>query len=370
MLMTRISEARNDHPILILPTNFNNMINPYSNRSKTNAGIKFAESLMRGVATVTTSVGAFIWGKATAAQYLPDTWAASPWLAVLLGIAAACVSAWLTDLMFGDLLQRVTYDTLASRHPNVVKWQGPNYFKSLRSAQKGFFVVVLLILFAFDAYTTFIIRDPVADQARRQPTINVDSLRAKMQADHDAQIAALRADAKEKERAIAATEKRVEAGNPALSSLKAKGNAWAAQKIAASQRKATATDAKGRAAIEESIARARAEAPAYMQARIAEAEAANARATAGTDRQRAVFSNMYMAFTVIPKVLSIILRVLMVVSFLAYSERFNPDLTGDGEINYLDVEEYHRREKEAWAQRQAAYNAQTSGGPAFPPAHQ
>lgn len=340
------------------------MINPYHNRKTTNSGIKSAEWVMRATATVTTSAGSFIWGRATAAQYLPDTWSASPWIAIVFGLVAAGVSAWLTDLMFGNLLQRVTYDVLASRHPNVTKWQGQGYFQNLRNAERWFFAVVLAMLFAFDAYTTFIIRDPVADQAKRQPLINVDSLRAKMQADHDANIAALRSDARAKERAIAETEKRVEGSNLALAKLKNSGNSWAAGKIAAQQRKATATDAKSRAAIEESIAAARTDFPAYMSARIADAEKANERANTNTDRNRAVFSGMYMAFTIIPKLLSIILRVLMVVSFLAYSHKFNPDLTGDGVIDYHDVEEYHRREMETYNQRQ---NPSTGAhGPAFP----
>jgi len=348
------------------------MINPYQNRATTNRNIAMAESVMRFTATVTTSLGSFIWGRSTALQYLPEGWFGATWIAFIVGLIAAVISAWLTDLMFGQLLQRVCYDLMASRHPNVVKWSsggGPGgYFKAMRGAERMGFIVVLAGLLVFDAYTTLIIRDPVADQARQQTTVDVEGVRSKIQVESDQRVAALRADAKSKAKEISEAERGVVAANPALVRLKSEGNAWAASELAKKVKKATAPVHKQKADIEAQITATMSTDATYIQSRVSEADAANARANDATQRNRAVFSGMYLAFTVIPKLLSIILRILMVVSFLAYSHNFNPDLTGDGIIDYHDVEEYHRREKEAAAQRQAAHQQRSPGGgpgPAF-----
>lgn len=344
------------------------MINPYENRSTTNRSISAAEKIMRITATITTSGGSFIWGRSTALQYLPEGWDYSGIISLIFGALAAGVSAWLTDLMFGQLLQRVVYDLLASRHPNVTKWNlatsKPNYFKGLRRAEGFGITLVLIGLFIFDAYTTLVIRDPVADQARQQSTIDIDGMRAKIQADQEKKIADLRADSKAKAREIADAERNVLASSPALAKLQSDGNAWAASELAKKKAKATRAAAKNRADIESGITTTMSADAAYLQARVAEAEALNAKAGAATERNRSVFSGMYLAFTIIPKLLSIILRVLMVVSFLAYSHNFTPDLTGDGIIDYEDVEEYYRRQKAAAAKKRAA-GSSPDADPAF-----
>lgn len=349
------------------------MINPYKNRESTARNIASAERLARYAATIFTSIGAFVYGRDLSLKYLPEGWCWSPWIAVAGGVFIAGAAAWLTDMMFGTLLQRVTYDTLASRHPNVTKWQGAVYFKNLRTAESWMIGILLAALLGFDLYTTLIIRDPVAEQARQTPLVDVVALRGNLEAAEAASIAQLRDDAKQKEKSIRETEKRVEAGNPALARLKASGNAWASTKIAKSQAKATAPDQKGRAALETAIASRVAEGPAYIQARVAEAEAANARALDSNTRNRDVMAGMYTAFTVVPKALAILLRILMVVTFLAYSSKFNPDLTGDGIIDYQDVQEYFERQKQAALDREQQYqaarrqnNPPAGSNPAFP----
>ncbi len=344
------------------------MINPYSNREATNRNTARSEAGARWAAVIFTSGGAFIYGKDLAMRYLPDSWEWSPTCAIVAAIAAAGVAAWLTDLMFGDLLQRVVYDLLASRHPNVIKWQGDNYFKSLRRGESIMYAVLLVGLLCFDLYTTLVIREPIADQARAKPIINVDSLRQGLQSSYDSNISALRTDAKEKQKAIASIERKVANSNPALEKLKKDGNAWAANEIARRQRKAIATDEKARASLENAVAVAVTESPKYIASRIAEAETANAEAAAANQRNRAVMSGMYTAFTVVPKALAILLRILMVVTFLAYSSKFHPDLTGDGIIDYRDVEEYYQRQKRAAQARETkppAGDFDDIGGRAF-----
>ena len=114
------------------------MINPYHNRDTTNRNIRLAERGARLTATVTTSLGAFIWGQDLAGRYIPVEWDISPFLTAATGILAGVIMGYLTDFMFGNLLQRVSYDIFASGHPNVIKWQGPAYFRNLRRAEEMF----------------------------------------------------------------------------------------------------------------------------------------------------------------------------------------------------------------------------------------
>lgn len=344
------------------------MINPYENQEKSVRGIASAEALARWAAVLFTSIGTFVYARDLAAKYLPADWSWAPWLAIGAGLLGAGIAAWLTDMMFGELLQRVTYDALAARHPNVVKWAGPSYFKNLRRTESILFGVLLVSLLAFDLYTTIIIRDPVADQARQADLIDVEAMRANLTAAKAAEIAALRGDAKAKAQDIREAEKRVEAANPALSRLKSDGNAWASQKLAKQQAKATATDQKSRAALEGAIAATVTDAPAYTAARIREAEAANAANAAKNARNREVLSGLYLIFTLIPKALAILLRILMVVSFLAYSVNFHPDLNGDGIIDYQDVQEYYTNRQAAAKERQAAAEQRRQAPPPTDPA--
>jgi len=49
---------------------------------------------------------------------------------------------------------------------------------------------------------------------------------------------------------------------------------------------------------------------------------------------------MYLIFSIGLKLLTILLRAMLVLTFCAYSYRYNPDLTGDGVINYEDLQAF------------------------------
>lgn len=329
------------------------MINPYKNREKSTRGIKTAEWIMRATATVITSIGAFIWAKSTALDYMPEgldaSWAF--WLSVAAGLVCAGVMAYVTDYMFGDLLQRVVYDVLAARHPNVVKWQGEGYFKKLRIMESVGFGVLLVALLAFDMATALIIRDPIADQARQEQQYDVSAKKAAAHASVKAASDPIAEQIKGLESQIKKEKYSVIASNPALVKLKNSGNGWAASELSKKTSKATK-------AMEADVEKLRA---TYINTLNAGTEsvdkesqqllAENERIAQSNATKRSIMANMYTMFSVIPKALAIILRIMMVVSFLAYSQRFNPDLTGDGIIDYADVEEYYAQQKSAVAEK-------------------
>lgn len=334
------------------------MINPYHNRDTTNRNIRIAERGARLTATVTTSLGAFIWGQDLAARYLPMEWDIAPFLTATVGLLAGVIMGYLTDFMFGNLLQRVTYDTMAASHPNVTKWQGPQYFRNLRRAESFVFAILLLGLFAFDLYTTLIIRDPIADNARTNATTDIAQATATIaekqtQAANPIaqQITALQTKIKDDER-------RAAAANPGLQKLAQEGNTWAKQQIAAKKARATKTTRAQLEQLNTTYNNTLAGQSATLATAQTQITDENTRIAAANQRNRNVMSGMYVAFTVIPKLLSIILRILMVITFLAYSVNFHPDLTGDGVIDYADVEAYFQKQKQAYNQRvqQAQFN--------------
>ena len=327
------------------------MINPYHNRDTTPRNIRLAESGARITATITTSIGAFIWGQDLAARYLPGEWDITPFLTAAVGIAAGVIMGYLTDFMFGNLLQRVAYDMFAAGHPNVTKWDGPRYFKRLRRAESWLFGLLLVGLFAFDLYTTLIIRDPIADQARADATTDIAAATATVSAAQNSAAAPMAAQLKDLDRRITAEERRITAANPALQKLAADGNTWARQQIAAKRNRVTKTLRAERDQLTAAYNRTLASQSDQLAATQRQITETNDRTAVTNQRNRNVMAGMYVAFTVIPKILSIILRILMVITFLAYSINFHPDLTGDGIIDYADVEAYFQRQKQAYNER-------------------
>lgn len=337
------------------------MINPYQNREKSAIAIKRAEFIARWTATLTTSVGGGLWGFSIALKYLPEGWLYSQYIAMFIGLAFSVVLGWITDHAFGDLLQRVVTDAVAARHPNAVKWEGDNYFKRLRKAESFGFVLVLAALFAFDAYTTIIIRDPVAEQAKQIQITDIAAETSKISAEQQAatapmarQISALKSD-------LAATERRINGNNPALTKLIADGNDWAKSELA--KKKAAAT--KSIRAELEKLTVAYNTALGFQSSTLAETQTLinqqNQQAAQSNNMNRQVMAGMYTACTVGPKLLSIILRILMVITFFAYSQGITLDLNGDGVIDYADVEVYYSNLlQKRQAKEQAAKSARAT----------
>lgn len=317
------------------------MINPYQNREKSALAIKRAEFIARWTATLTTSIGGGLWGYSIALKYLPEGWDYSQHLAALVGLAFSVVLGWITDHAFGDLLQRVVTDAVAARHPNAVKWEGDNYFKRLRKMESIGFVLVLAALFAFDAYTTLIIRDPVAEQAKQIQITDIAAETAKVSAQQQAATAPMARQISTLKSDIASTERRINANNGALTKLISSGNAWAQSELA--KKKSAATKAS-RAELDKLTASyttalgSEASTLAQTQTLINEQ---NQQALQSNNMNRQVMAGMYTACTVGPKLLSIILRILMVITFFAYSQGITLDLNGDGVIDYADVEVYY-----------------------------
>ena len=339
------------------------MINPYHNRDTTNRNVRLAERGARYIATITTSLGAFVWGQDLAARYLPLEWSATPYLCVATGLLAGAVMGFLTDFMFGNLLQRVAYDLLAARHPNVLKWQGDRYFHTLRRAESILFGLLLVALLGVDMYTTLIIRDPIADQARANATTDLALATDSISRAQGAAAAPIASQLRDLDARITAEERRIASANPGLQKLiRDDRNAWAITTLAKKKERATAAMRSERDKLTAAYNAALAGQSAALGETQKQIIADNDRIAAANQRNRNVMAGMYMAFTVGPKMLSILLRVLMVITFLAYSTDFHPDLTGDGIIDYRDVEEYYERARQKRHERKSPPHGGDKGG--------
>lgn len=338
------------------------MINPYENREKSQVAIQRAEFIARWTATITTSLGGGMWGYSIALKYLPEAWAPSQWISTGFGILFAVVLGWITDHAFGDLLQRVVTDLVAARHPNAVKWQGDNYFKRLRKIESVGFCIVLLALFCFDAYTTLIIRDPVADQAKKIQITDIADATAKVSDEQKRATAPIADQMKALKAEISSNERKVMTNNASLAKLAADGNTWAKQQLGykkAAATKSAKNELEKLSATYTTALSAQSSALAETQTLINQQ---NMQAAQENNTNRAVMAGMYTACTVGPKILSIILRILMVITFFAYSQGITLDLNGDGIIDYADVEVYfqnlqqRRQQRAAQSQRSAGFD--------------
>lgn len=321
------------------------LMNPVKN-SRDTARILAASSRLTTIAVcITTGIGVFVWGQDLATKYLPEWLPGTAVIATIVGIAFAVAAAYLTDIGFGQILQKVLFAAFAKNHPNVVKWNDgqSDYFNAMQKWENIGFIALLVALLAIDTVSTYIIRAPVAQRAGSGQTVSVEELRRQLQGDYDKRLADLRSTAKEKQDLIRAEKSRVASSNPALARLKADGNAWAAGQIAAKQQKATRAYEKERQTAEAAIASTMQEGQAYIQARVAEAEEGNRKTEEENSRNRDITSTMYLIFSIGLKLLTILLRVMVVISFCAYSYNYTPDLTGDGIIDYRDVEAYLKK---------------------------
>lgn len=341
------------------------MINPYQNREKSALAIKTAEKIARWTATITTGLGGGVWGYSIAMKYLPEAWGYSSAVAMLVGIAFSVMLGWLTDHAFGDILQRVVTDLVSASHPNATKWEGHVYFRRLRTAETVGFCIVLASLLAFDLYTTLVISDPVADQAKKLAITDIAAATATVSSEQKSAVAPMEAQLKTLKNDIAAAERNAVAGNPALAKLAAEGNGWAKSQLAAKKNAATK---RSRAELEKLTSAYTASLSAQSDA-LSETQrlinAQNVEAAAANQRNRAVMAGMYTSMTVGPKILSIILRVLMVITFFAYSSSLQLDLNGDGVIDYADVEVYYANLVQKRQEREARARAARKTAPDF-----
>jgi len=313
---------------------------PGENTVRTMQTIRNASYVCQIVVTITSSIGVYFWASEIALKYLPPGAWITPYAAIAFGALAGYFAGYITDIGFGRVLQDVLFRSLAANHPNIRKWEGGTYFTQFQRVETWMKWGLLCLLLAMDVASMYVITDPVTRAAGRDAITDIEALRAALVAKQAEQVSALHAQAREKGRTIAADERRVAQSNPALVRLRSEGNGWGSSTLEKKQSSATRSDRAAKASIEQSALQARSQGMEYTAARVAEAAAQNKETEQRNRDNRAIAATMYLLFTVGLKVLTIFLRIMIVVSFIAYSYHFRPDITNDGVIDYLDAEEF------------------------------
>lgn len=316
------------------------LMDPRKNHQKTAAMLKNGSQYTTLAVALTTGVSVFIWGNDLASQYVPEWIAWKKAICFAVGAAMAIGAGWLTDIGFGTVLQRVLFAWMAKGHPNLIKWNVSPFFQRMQRIEMIGLTALLISLLAIDVTTSYVIRDPVAERAGSKPIINVDSLRNDLANQLNSELAQLRELSKEKAQEIRNKEASVKRGNAKLLELQKDGNQWAAGQISRKVANATKADEKVRQETELGMVERRRTGDTYIQERVSEAERLNAENMMENKSRQGIAAIIYLIFTIGLKLLTILLRVMVVISFLAYSYQYSPDLNGDGVIDYKDLDKY------------------------------
>lgn len=312
------------------------VINPQKNSANVDRQVWLAERVFLIVAVLITSVGFFIWGRSAASQY--TDWAFGQ---TLVGCAAALASAFVTDFAFRSFLEEVVFQGLAWFHPNVVGRGGQQtYFRILAVSRWLLLLVVVGALFIADWYSVQAIRDPFASAAKQAQTTDITTANAALAGSLKSTTAPMAEQIAALKKEIASTERRTETSNTALAALVAQGNGWAVRELEKKKARATSAARKQLNTLQDSYTQTLSRQSAVIATNNEQITARNAQIEEDNRQKRYTLSGMYFMFGAGSKALTVILRIFLVISFLAKTPTL--DVNGDGVVDGRDVTEAAR----------------------------
>lgn len=303
-------------------------VNPQKNRQTVQQHALAAEQVFKWVAVIITGVGFFILGKSFALAY--DL---HPMAANVVGAVACVAAGWITDFSFSHFLEDSIYQFLVFFRGDWKTSTTPRFTQIMQASRWCLVTTMVVLLFMADYYSVVIMKSPVSEASRPATIINIDSVaRASTQRTHDA-IALINTDIDAVKKAITDKTNATHNAHPELSTLIAKGNRWAPGELKRLVDKSIKPDNERLVALQARKDAEYARQSAITDQATALATNANTSAITYTDGTRAAMSGMFSTFGIGSKVLTILLRIFLVISFLA-----NPhDADGDGHISSKDV---------------------------------
>ena len=346
-------------------------VDPLLNARTLDGHILAAETIFKLIAVIVTSVGFFVWGQDLTAQY-----GGPPWLGYVVGGVFAFVAAWVTDISFSHFLETVLYQLITFFSFNWLTFSPRggiycHYF--LMPLRWAVVTIIVGALFYADYKSVYTLKDPIANANARehyQPT-DYNALHNQQQArvkgataDYDQQI---KEEKQERDRKMATSQR-----HPALQQLASGGNDWAKQQLQSRANTAEGPYKKRIAELQSKRDRAAdAERTANQRERDNIIVADNAGLTADTDNREAI-SGMFTQFGLGSKIMTILLRLLLIVNFLVNNPR---DWNGDGKVDGEDVTAAASGNKKQKAenfdhkQNRGAPVFEASGSPTTPPSN-
>lgn len=329
------------------------LFNPVESRKSNLRNVVFFANITQVAVAFTSGISVMLWAYDSAMKYV-GTWAYGSTIAIIAAIITGIFAGLITDIGFGRMLQEVLFRVFCANHPNLRQWQETGYFSAYRKAELFMDIAILAGLFAIDVACMFVATDQVTERVADGKTTEVNQLRAQLESEQAARIQDLKASKSEKQSEIKRIQQDAMRQNQALAELASNGNGWAQGKLNKISQAKTRNADKSLQTIEQEYAAALSSGSTYINERIKEAEMRNADVTQKNAAKQHAAEVIYLLFTIGLKLLTIMLRVKMVVAFVAYSRDFVPDLTGDGIIDYQDLQQFTGENHKA--QRSAPHN--------------
>jgi hypothetical protein len=308
------------------------VIDPVANSTKVDKNILLTETVAVYTAMAVTSVGFFVWGYGVTGGYIQN-W----YVQVLIGLIAAAAAAFITDLAFRKFLEDVVFQVLAGP---MLKAQGAQfqtgYVRKLRRARLFMLTGIVLLLFAADVFSVYTIKDPFANKAKGRELVDVEARRTTWVEGSTAQLNPMAGQIKTLKADIAAAESRVVTDNPGLRKLAREKNTWAIQQLANKKKAASKSMRAELEKLTASYNTSLASNAAQADTSIALINTLNKNAVEANDRDRSALSGMFMFFGGGSKVLAVLCRVFLVISFLSLNPKLW-DANKDGKIDGSDA---------------------------------
>lgn len=307
------------------------VINPQKNSRSIDRHVLFAERLMLGVAVVITSAGFLVWGYNAAGQYT-EVFA----IKAAFGIMAALMSAMVTDFAFRNFLEEVIFQMLVVFYPKAENHiEKPGYIKAMAFFRWVILAAIVCLLFYADFISVYTVKDPIAAASKQKEVIDPAKVSAVAAGTMSEQIKPLKQQITALKNEIKLEESRVEHSNASLVKLVSQGNNWAPQQLAAKKSAATKAKRANLTKLEDAYTQALSGNSAALATINTQAIQTSQTIIEENNTQKAAMSNLFQLFGIGSKIMTVLFRMFLVVSFL--SKNPNLDANGDGQVDGEDV---------------------------------
>lgn len=257
----------------------------------------------------------------------------------VISLLVAAAAAFATDFAFRNFLTEALFWPWAILHPDIrTKIIRGDWFFSFMGFFKWALVTFGLVggLFYLDWMTMQNSRVPIASAADGVEETDVVSETDRLNAEMAATLGPLSSRISELKNEIKADRSAVERNNPALVALIRKDNGWAKSELAKRQRSATKKKSAELEKLEAQYNERVGETTGVITASVASMGIKNAAIIAQNATLQSSISSMIFLYSGWLKVITIVCRMFLIVSFLA-DRRNNLDVNGDGRIDGKDV---------------------------------
>ena len=315
-------------------------IDPLQNAKRIDKYVLAGERLLVTLVAISGSVLAFQYIWIIVSGYT-DIFA----IQLIAAVAAAAAVAFITDFAFRNFLTEAVFWPFALFHPQVWAQIGEShkYFSVIKFLKWSAITAIVFGLFWLDWGTMQNARNPIAAAQRKIEKTDVGILTGEMTGDMNALLLPIQNRIAQIEKTIKAKEGRVEADNPSLMKLVKERNSWALSKIATLKRRATSKDAKELDELNEKYNETLSQTSGVIASAAASKAEENAQIDQINTQNQISLSNTIFLYGGWLKILTVIFRVFLVLSYLANAK--NLDVNGDGRIDGQDVTSFARDEE-------------------------